>query len=1326
MLNENGFCFNGDYQLGGSKSSSLHQACHDILCEADLKSYTVNLYNPNTRNKFTVNCPTNGGSVSMPAGSDFTGSIQCYPANVICTVPTDCPKWNPVNKRAWTRADGQEAGVTCAGHGTCQSDLSCACEFGYNGTFCEQRLCPTGDGGLECSGPGHGSCNRVLGQCQCGKYLADGTTQNIDALGNSVTGMYDGVSCDRLKCPDTGGLVCNGNGACNNDGECVCTGGYSGPSCELAPGCPQRTNRLFGCSNHGTCSENTGACSCAQMNRTYQVGTRCPGSGYLGKVALNAADQDGTDPENADASECRFWSGDDCSQGDATSPTVADQNIRVNETGAWVGSSFKNTSEYIFTTAEQTYTYFSFKVDDPNKDVAFIVDIQDGTDVSIFASLDNPVPSAVVQGTEHQWNFERPNDVNNTKELLQLCGSFSYKKTCQCDDSTGTPCPECSTSDDCSEGSVCVAQGRPGVSGFMDCEKQDQHARPGTLHVGVLARSHPTKTQSTYKVSLLFSKCTGIDGLDDGGGCYHGTCERSTGFCRCDLHSSFNDPDLDADMQAQVAWSGSDCSSPLCLAPKYGIGAGVECAGNGDCVLIGGRPQCICHSGWLENSTVCNEPAPGLTLPIEVPSAKIFSASGFSLATKGAPGAAASGAPSPLGLGKYQQFYFDIPLEYSVVSINVSAHIADHSREFHPNRGRPDFLVAASNGDARFQPLTFTNLDFGRFDYESWATRQMDSHLAMIRTKVNASTWYVTVLSTAYARADLEYSIQIQGTSPSQDSGSCSRLSWAYKTCGGGNGVCNVPKDDISDLCDCAMDTNKAEFFYHGQTCRTKIWYIPKQYATITDDEKILPSPANLTFGDDFGETDADPLEPGEWTYFELDTRNIYGSLTVSMTVLNSKDEISSGVVAPLLLVRKNDGNAKLPALDPDEDTLYDISGAYSGVQTITLEGGTTGKNAKNGQNGEFTGIENYYYVAVYNQLHSRSALKFSLRVVSTPLASTTLPTCANSPCIKGHTKSPGCVDDLVTGRECTCSGAWTGPTCSFPTLRSTTSLLKATTNIVTLGNNDNLTVPINWNQFRFFKIPQPLKVGQGVQIRVCDTSVGTSERSVGSGPTKNDRRRLSGACPASGRINGCCCGDLCADPDIYLATQLPRSAYDFGQIRANPNGSTEVLTVFNTSASGRYYLAVYAGASANFLVETKLTAPPIPGPRATDKYFFQLLAIWLTTETAGVVVLIVMCTLTGILCAGCFCTACCSHENLHNSEGGKASWAGTFGRIIGSSSQYVGKPPPPPGPDPKARASAHARAGQQMEVEMSAHGREQQVSVEVTNPYGRGRRSMI
>ena len=105
------------------------------------------------------------------------------------------------------------------------------------------------------------------------------------------------------------------------------------PSCELAPGCPQNTSHLYGCSNHGTCNQNTGACSCSQMNRTFQVGTRL-GSGSKGRIARNASEQDGTDPENADPAECRFWRGADCSIGSILSPTLAEQLIQVNESGA--------------------------------------------------------------------------------------------------------------------------------------------------------------------------------------------------------------------------------------------------------------------------------------------------------------------------------------------------------------------------------------------------------------------------------------------------------------------------------------------------------------------------------------------------------------------------------------------------------------------------------------------------------------------------------------------------------------------------------------------------------------------------------------------------------------------------------------------------------------------------------------------------------------------------------------------------------------------------------------------------------------------------------
>jgi hypothetical protein len=56
--------------------------------------------------------------------------------------------------------------------------------------------------------------------------------------------------------------------------------------------------------------------------------------------------------------------------------------------------------------------------------------------------------------------------------------------------------------------------------------------------------------------------------------------------------------------------------------------------------------------------------------------------------------------------------------------------------------------------------------------------------------------------------------------------------------------------------------------------------------------------------------------------------------------------------------------------------------------------------------------------------------------------------------------------------------------------LRSTASLLTAATDVVSLGNSDNRTVAMKRGDFRFFKIPQPLKKGQGVMVSVCDTQV--------------------------------------------------------------------------------------------------------------------------------------------------------------------------------------------------------------------------------------------
>jgi hypothetical protein len=49
-------------------------------------------------------------------------------------------------------------------------------------------------------------------------------------------------------------------------------------------------------------------------------------------------------------------------------------------------------------------------------------------------------------------------------------------------------------------------------------------------------------------------------------------------------------------------------------------------------------------------------------------------------------------------------------------------------------------------------------------------------------------------------------------------------------------------------------------------------------------------------------------LEPGEWSYFVLDSRGDYNSISVAMTVQNSMMVQNSGVLAPLLLVKSAEG----------------------------------------------------------------------------------------------------------------------------------------------------------------------------------------------------------------------------------------------------------------------------------------------------------------------------------------------------------------------------------------------------------------------------------
>ena len=158
---------------------------------------------------------------------------------------------------------------------------------------------------------------------------------------------------------------------------------------------------------------------------------------------------------------------------------------------------------------------------------------------------------------------------------------------------------------------------------------------------------------------------------------------------------------------------------------------------------------------------------------------------------------------------------------------------------------------------------------------------------------------------------------------------------------------------------------------------------------------------------------------------------------------------------------------ASLPSLDTDPNTLFDFEGRQMGQQIITIEGVQI--------------IANRYYVAVYNQRYSGAALRYTLEI-SSKKTDEKLPTCTSSPC---STHSMSCVENTIDGRTCTCHPAWSGTTCESPVLRSTASLLHAASNIISLGNNANTTVSMKRGDFSFFKVPQPLKKGQGTYSNI-------------------------------------------------------------------------------------------------------------------------------------------------------------------------------------------------------------------------------------------------
>eukprot|EP00949_MAST-11_sp_MAST-11-sp1_P004285 g4285.t1 len=386
-MNSNARCFTGTVRRG---TSAFHTSCHEVSCASDLQTYTVKFWNADTGSEFVASCPTGGGPVTVRNGN-YEGSINCAPASQICFERTGCPN-------------------ECSGHGTCSAELSCDCATGYHGEDCSMRKCPADDSDVECAG--HGSCDTSAGRCTC-------------------EAGYDGLNCARKMCGGGGnqynGRECHGHGACDSSGECVCDEGFTGTTCDVAPGCGDYfpVEIEGGCSGHGMCSKYTGACACDVLPDNLQ--------------------SNGGDDCRDDPMTCLFYTGLNCTE--QTTLQGASQMLQRDVQTQVHG-------------AAKTYQYFYVDVDDSSYDLAILLTVENGTngvlgDADLYASFENFKPDS--KCGEKCWSST---GTGTEYEVVQMCGAFGYD-----------------------QGPRAGSAGLPGIV----CRGQDPNYQKGRLYIGVLA-----------------------------------------------------------------------------------------------------------------------------------------------------------------------------------------------------------------------------------------------------------------------------------------------------------------------------------------------------------------------------------------------------------------------------------------------------------------------------------------------------------------------------------------------------------------------------------------------------------------------------------------------------------------------------------------------------------------------------------------------------------------------------------------------------------------------------------------------------------------------
>eukprot|EP01029_Cantina_marsupialis_P018833 TRINITY_DN4357_c0_g2_i1.p1 TRINITY_DN4357_c0_g2~~TRINITY_DN4357_c0_g2_i1.p1 ORF type:complete len:1627 (+),score=510.57 TRINITY_DN4357_c0_g2_i1:84-4964(+) len=359
-----------------------------------------------------------------------------------------------------------------------------------------------------------------------------------------------------------------------------------------------------------------------------------------------------------------------------------------------------------------------------------------------------------------------------------------------------------------------------------------------------------------------------------------------------------------------------------------------------------------------------------------------------------------------------------------------------------------------------------------------------------------------------------------------------------------GNGNCSIVSDGSTPTCICAPG-------YTGQLCEIPL--------------------VELTNGVSLSDT----IEIGDWQDYYISVPKTAVELEIEMNQENSTPDL-------LLMFKKDSDSDTPPRLENAASVLID----FDGIKDTESPQKITYRQLRSGN----------YYISVHNRIFSAAPAEFTIK--ATLYEQKTVNSCSDEDLCNGRGE---CVTEGGSA-VCRCQGSWAGVFCNTPNLGSIQNLQRSAQNIEFLCNMCNDTEHLTTDEFKMFKVPQPLHASTALQIDIETLDAGVYNTS---------------------------------NPDIYISDILPRSVFDFLFISA-VNGANETMVIDTQSRSGRYWMAVYAGGEGEYLIDAHRKELETEDP--LDESFIEEIKNW---ATDNIIVAVSLLTFTIIMFGMCCWSLC-------------------------------------------------------------------------------------